>query len=208
MMKLRVLLRLLAASLVLHAPVAGACGWSTIDHKIAYDQSGVWNPDAYRNLLIGLSVAQIGGALWEGAESRFGKTMWQGIDAQLISAATVGVTKRILTRVRPTETNDPCEWFAHGSNYSFPSEEAALAAALVTPYVLEYGEEYPATYGLLLLPLYIGTARLKAQAHWQSDILFGWAIGGLAGWYAHSRKMPILVQILPRGVMVGLKTSF
>ncbi len=207
-MKLRMLLIALAASLGLHVTQAGACGWSAIDHKIAYDQSGVWSPDAYRSLLIGLSVAQVGGALWEGAESRFGKTMWQGIDAQLISAATVGVTKRIFTRVRPTETNDPCEWFAHGSNYSFPSEEAALAAALVTPYVLEYGEEYPATYGLLLLPLYIGTARLKAQAHWQSDILFGWAIGGLAGWYAHSRKMPILVQILPHGVMVGLKTSF
>jgi len=207
-MKLRMLLIALAASLGLHVTQAGACGWSSIDHKIGYDQSGVWNPDAYRSLLIGLSVAQVGGALWEGAESRFGKTMWQGIDAQLISAATVGVTKRIFTRVRPTETDDPCEWFAHGSNYSFPSEEAALAAALVTPYVLEYGEEYPATYGLLLLPLYIGTARLKAQAHWQSDILFGWAIGGLAGWYAHSRKMPILVQILPHGVMVGLKTSF
>jgi len=207
-MKRHVLLAFLAAILVLQAPAADACFWSAIDHKIGYDQSGVWNPNIYRNLLIGLSVAQVGGALWEGAESRLGKTMWQGIDAQLISAATVGVTKRVFTRVRPTETDDPCNWFAGGSNYSFPSEEAALAMALVTPYMLEYGEQYPAAYGLLLLPLYIGTARLKAQAHWQTDVLFGWAIGGVAGWYAHSRKTPIFVQILPHGVMVGLKTTF
>ena len=198
----------LAASLALHASGSNACVWSSIDHKIGYDQSGVWNPSVYRSVLIGVSALQAGGALWEGAESRFGKTMWQGIDAQLIGAATVGVTKRVFTRVRPTETDDPCNWFAHGSNYSFPSEEAALSAALVTPYILEYGSEYPATYGLLLLPLYVGAARLKAQAHWQSDVLFGWAIGGLAGWYAHSRKVPILIEILPHGVMVGLKKRF
>ena len=197
-----------AATLGLHAPESSACGWSSIDHKIGYDQSGVWNPNVYRSVLIGLSALQAGGALWEGSESRLGKTMWQGIDAQLIGAATVGVTKRVFTRVRPSETDDPCEWFAHGSNYSFPSEEAALAAGLVTPYVLEYGGEHPATYGLLLLPLYVGVARLKAQAHWQSDVLFGWAIGGVAGWYAHSRKTPIFVQILPHGAMVGLKTRF
>jgi len=79
---------------------------------------------------------------------------------------------------------------------------------LVTPYVLEYGREYPLTYGLVLLPLYIGAARVKNQAHWQSDVLFGWTTGGLVGWYAHSRETPLLVEILPHGAVVGLKTRF
>jgi undecaprenyl-diphosphatase len=74
--------------------------------------------------------------------------------------------------------------------------------------VLEYASDYPATYGLLILPLYIGVARVKAQAHWQSDVLVGWAVGGLGGWYAHSRETPLLVEILPHGAVVGLKTHF
>src|SRR5262245_22120371 len=76
------------------------------------------------------------------------------------------------------------------------------------PYILEYGREYPWAYGLVLVPLYVGAARVKNQAHWQSDVLVGWTAGGLAGWYAHSRETPLLVEILPHGVVVGLKTRF
>ena len=74
--------------------------------------------------------------------------------------------------------------------------------------MLEYGREYPLTNGLLLLPLYIDAGRVKAQGHWQSDVLAGWAVGGLSGWYAYSRETPILVAILPHGAVVGLKTRF
>ena len=195
-----------AASLLL--PVAAdGCGWSVIDHRVTKDESGIWNPDIYRNLMLGLTVAQVGGAVWEGAESRFGKTMWQGIDSQLITLGAVEVMKYSFQRVRPSNTDNPCEWFVHG-NQSFPSGEAANAAALVTPYILEYGREYPWAYGLVLVPLYVGAARVKNQAHWQSDVLVGWTAGGLAGWYAHSRETPLLVEILPHGVVVGLKTRF
>lgn len=172
------------------------------------DESGLWNPSVYRGLSNTLTVAQIGGALWEGAQSRFGKTMWQGIDSQIIGITSAEVMKRAFTRVRPRDNDNPCEFFAHDSHYSFPSGEAATAAALVTPYVLEYQGEHPATYGLLLLPLYVGAGRVKAQAHWQSDVLVGWVVGGLSGWYAHSRETPILIQVLPNGAMIGLKTRF
>ena len=120
------------------------CGWSQVDHEIAYDASGIWNPNAYRGLVGALTVAEIGGAIWEGSESRFGKTMWQGIDSEIISdiAATAG--KYIFTRVRPSTENNPCLWFKGGSNYSFPSGEAAVSAALVTPYIIEYGGDNPA----------------------------------------------------------------
>ena len=81
-----------------------------------------------------------------------------------------------------------------------------VAAALVTPYVIEYGRTIP-RYATPL-PLYVGIGRLKNQAHWQSDVIAGWAVGGLSGWYAHSRETPILIQILPHGFAVGFKTQF
>ena len=86
--------------------------------------------------------------------------------------------------------------------------EAATAAGLVAPYILEYGSEYPAAYALLLLPLYVGIGRIKNQAHWQTDVLAGWAVGGLGGWYAHGRDTPILIELLPHGFAIGYHTQF
>lgn len=184
------------------------CGWSHIDHRVSYDASGVWNPSVFRSIVGVLTVAEIGGAIWEGSESRFGKTLWQGIDSELIAEAGVEAGKYIFTRVRPATENNPCLWFNGGHNYSFPSGEASVAAALVTPYVLEYGRDYPATYALLLLPLYVGVARVKNQAHWQSDVIAGWALGGVSGWYAHSRDVPIMIELLPHGFRVGYGKQF
>jgi membrane-associated phospholipid phosphatase len=184
------------------------CGWSKIDHRVSYDESGMWNPNVYRGVVGTLTIAQIGGAVWEGAESRFGKTMWQGLDAEIISGLAAAVGKPIFTRVRPITENNPCLWFQGGSNYSFPSGEASVAAGLVTPYILEYASEYPATYLLALLPLYVGAGRIKNQAHWQTDVIAGWAIGGVSGWYAHSRDEPILITLLPHGFAVGWHKQF
>jgi len=184
------------------------CGWSHVDHRVGFDASGAWNPNIYRGVVGALTVAQIGGAIWEGSETRFGKTMWQGVDSEIIGGVTAAAGKYIFTRVRPSTTDNPCLWFQGGSNYSFPSGEASVAAALVTPYVLEYGSENPAAYALLLLPLYVGAGRIKNQAHWQTDVLAGWAVGGLSGWYAHSRDVPIMIQLLPRGFEIGFKKQF
>jgi undecaprenyl-diphosphatase len=201
---------LLAASALLSTvPAMGQnCGWSRVDHLVSYDASGIWNPNVYRDVVGALTIAEIGGAVWEGAESRFGKTMWQGIDSEIIADVSAEAGKYIFTRTRPSTTNNPCLWFQHGSNHSFPSGEASVSAALVTPYVLEYGSEYPATYALLLLPLYVGAGRIKNQAHWQTDVLAGWAVGGLSGWYAHSRDVPIMIQLLPHGFEIGFKKQF
>jgi membrane-associated phospholipid phosphatase len=200
---------LFAATIVLAMPCgAQNCGWSRVDHKIAYDASGPWNPNAYRGLVGALTVAQVGGALWEGSETPFGRTMWQGIDSEIIAGAGATAGKYIFTRVRPSTEDNPCLWFNGGSNYSFPSGEAAVSAALVTPYVLQYGSEHPAAYALLLVPLYVGVGRLKNQAHWQTDVLAGWAVGGLSGWYAHSRDVPITIELLPHGFAVGYKREF
>jgi undecaprenyl-diphosphatase len=189
--------------------VAQSCFWSHIgDHEVSYDASGIWNPNAYRGLVTGLTIAQVGGALWEGSETRFGKTMWQGIDSEIISGVAAEAGKYIFTRVRPATENNPCLWFKGAHNYSFPSGEASVAAGLVTPYVIEYASEYPAAYALLLIPLYVGAGRVKNQAHWQTDVIAGWAVGGLSGWYAHSRDVPILIELLPHGFAIGLHKEF
>lgn len=187
---------------------AQSCTWSHIDRVVAYDDAGLWNTDVYRGVLSVLTVAQVGGALWEGSQTRFGKTLWQGIDAQILAGLTASVGKRMFTRARPNQGGDPCLWF-QGSGYdSFPSRESASAMALIGPLVLEYGAEHPAAYALLALPLWIGTARVKNQAHWQSDVLAGWAIGAGASWIASSLSMPVTVQILPGSVALGLKMQF
>ena len=82
-------------------------------------------------------------------------------------------------RARPSMQDNP--WFQGGHNHSFPSGEASVAAGLVTSYILEYVGDYPATYFLALLPLYVGAGRIKNQAHWQTDVLAGWAVGGVSG---------------------------
>ena len=154
-----------------------------------------------------LTIAQVGGALWEGADSRIGLTMWQGIDSQLIGLAGAEVGKHVFRRERPRTSNNPCAWF-EDANRSFPSEEATMAAALVTPYILEYGHDHPAVYGLLAIPAYVGVGRLKNHAHWQTDVLAGWALGAAAGFYAYNRDTPILVSILPGGLTVGIRKRF
>jgi undecaprenyl-diphosphatase len=203
----RIALLLAFASAAVPA-AAQNCGWSRIDHTVTYDASGVWNPNVYRGLVGALTAAQIGGAVWEGSDTRFGKTMWQGIDSEIIAGVSATAGKYIFTRARPNDGNNPCLWFQGGSNYSFPSGEASVAAALVTPYILEYANDYPAAYALLLLPAYVGAGRIKNQAHWQTDVLAGWAVGALSGWFAHSRDVPIMIQLLPHGFEIGYGKQF
>src|SRR5262245_36476422 len=76
---------------------AQSCGWTHIDHRVGHDASGMWDPGVYRGVVGALTVAQIGGALWEGSEARFGKTMWQGIDSEIISGLGATAGKYVFT---------------------------------------------------------------------------------------------------------------
>ena len=64
---------------------------------------------------------------------------------------------------------------------------------------------YPAVYALELLPVYDAVARMKVQAHWQTDVLAGFAVGTAAGYYAHSRDEPFILNLLPHGFEVGVR---
>ena len=59
-------LLLLTLVLAAHPSVAQNCAWSRVDHVVSYDASGVWNHDVYRGMVDALTVAEIGGAVWEG----------------------------------------------------------------------------------------------------------------------------------------------
>lgn len=179
-----------------------------IDHLVDYQNSGIWKRSNQTALMDALVAGEIAGALWEGGETRLGKTFWQSIDSSVIGAISSEALKHIFTRSRPDQSSDPNLWFKGSSHYSFPSGEVTAVTAIVTPFVLEYAHDYPAVYALELLPLYDGIARVKVHAHWQSDALAGFALGTGSAYFAHTRDSPIILSALPHGFMVGLRTKF
>mgnify|MGYP003334855052 FL=1 len=49
---------------------------------------------------------------------------------------------------------------------------------------------------------------MKSQAHWQTDVLAGAALGATAGVLSSNRETPLSVLILPHSVTVGLHKIF
>jgi undecaprenyl-diphosphatase len=199
-----------ALAVLLAAPAARAGGGPFgIDHRLSYDNSGIWARSNQNALIAVLLVGEVGGAVWEGGEERFGRTLWQSIDATVIGGVSSEVLKRVFSRERPDQTSDPNRWFRGGGNESFPSGEVTITSAVVTPLVLEYGREHPAVYALELLPAYDAIARMKVRAHWQSDVIAGFALGSAAGYFAHARGgTPLVLSVMPHAIYVGLKKQW
>lgn len=197
---------LIAAALA--AGAAHADGPLGIDHRLNVDNSGIWKRRNQVILQDATALVVVAGALWEGSDSRLGRTFWQSVDAVAIGAVTAEGMKYAFSRTRPTQTDNPNRWFQGKGNKSFPSGEVMEITTAVTPFVLEYGADHPAVWALELLPLYDAVARVKVRAHWQTDVLASFAIGTALGVYAHSRNESISVGVLPRGVTVGWKKSF
>ena len=179
-----------------------------IDHRINYDDGGIWKRRNQQVIEGAAALVVVAGALWEGDQTRLGHAYWQSIDSVAVGAVSAEALKLVFARARPTQTDDPNEWFQGRGHKSFPSGEVAAIASAITPFVLEYGAEHPAVYALELLPASIAVGRVKAQAHWQSDVLAGWALGTAAGYYAHGRASSLSVGLLPGGVSVGWHTRF
>ncbi len=179
-----------------------------IDHRIAFDDSGIWARRDQQALEVGVIAVELGGALWLGADDPFGRTLWQTIDASVASSITAQAAKFAFGRERPSQTNNPDAWFKGRCCQSFPSGEVTLQASFVTPIIVNYHAEHPWVWALEVLPLYDGIARMKAHAHWQTDVLAGWAIGSAFGYYATTRAAPFFVSILPKGITAGIRTKF
>ena len=74
---------------------------------------------------------------------------------------------------------------------------------------LEYGPDHPLTYALEALTVYDGIARMKVQAHWQSDVIAGSALGTGTGWLMHRNpNSPFILRVMPHGIYVGIGTHF
>ncbi|HMA31364.1 MAG TPA: phosphatase PAP2 family protein [Casimicrobiaceae bacterium] len=192
------------AALALGATTASA----GLDHRIGYDDSGIWSRNSQKALEVGVIAFEAGGALWLGADDRFGRTLWQTIDASVASGITAQVAKYAFGRERPAQTDNPNEWFKGSCCQSFPSGEVTLQASFVTPIIVNYHAEYPWVWALEALPIYDGIARMKTWGHWQTDVLAGWALGTAFGYYATKRDEPFFVSILPKEITVGIRTKF
>jgi undecaprenyl-diphosphatase len=202
--------KLLAAMALLPICTSASAGGGpfSIDHELSYDNSGIWkrsNQAAFLDLLI---VGELAGGIWEGGDTRLGRTFWQAIDSSALAGISAQGLKYAFTRERPSQGDNPNAWFKGGSYQSFPSGEVAAVSAIVQPFVFEYSKDHPAVYALELLPIYDGIARMKVQAHWQSDVLAGFALGGATAYYAHNRESPFILGILPHGFSIGFQKQF
>lgn len=186
-----------------------AQGLLGIDHRLNFDNSGIWSRGNQKTLEMGSALVVLGGALWEGNDTRLGKTFWKSTESMLMGDAIAQAGKLLFRRQRPIDGNDAGAWFQSSThNKSFPSGEVTHITAIVTPFIAEYGNDNPAVWALSALPIYDGIARMKSQAHWQSDVLAGMALGVATGLYARDPSHNWLVQTLPRGVQIGYKSSF
>jgi hypothetical protein len=199
---------LLLLALTLSAPVFAGGGPLGIDHRLHYDNSGIWKRSNQNILMYGTIVTVGGGALAFGDQDEQGDTFWRSVDAMAISSIGAQALKYTFQRERPSQTSDPNRFFEGTHAQSFPSGEVTAITAAVTPFMVNYGPDHPMVYALALLPAYDAVARMKTRGHWQSDVLAGAALGAGVGIWASHRKSPLIIGWLPGGFQVGFMHYF
>ena len=194
--------------LVLAPAVARAgSGPFGIDYELGKGDTGIFNRNAQLGLEYGSVAFITAGALFLGNDNQLGHTFWQSADSAVLAGLSAQVLKYVFRRARPIQGEGANAWF-QGHDQSFPSGEETLQAAWVAPFILDNYRQHPWIWSLELLPIYDGYARMKSQAHWQSDIIAGWLLGSGFGYWAAHRQVPLLVEILPGGVSVGFYKRF
>jgi membrane-associated phospholipid phosphatase len=178
-----------------------------IDQELGRGDTGIFSRNAQLGLEYGSVAFIAAGSLFLGNDNRLGHEFWQSADSAVFAGLSAQVLKYAFRRARPLQGQGPNAWF-RGHDQSFPSGEETLQAAWVTPFILDNYHQHPWIWSLELLPIYDGYARMKSQAHWQSDIMVGWLLGSGFGYWAAHRRIPLLVQILPGGVSVGFYKRF
>lgn len=178
-----------------------------IDYELGRGDTGIFNRNAQLGLEYGSVAFIAAGALILGNDNQLGHTFWQSADSAVFAGLSAQVLKFAFRRARPIQGDNPNAWF-QGGGQSFPSGEVTLQAAWVTPFILDNYQRHPWIWSLELLPMWDGYARMKSQAHWQSDVIAGWLLGSGFGYWAVHRKLPLLVEILPGGVSVGFYKRF
>jgi PAP2 superfamily len=194
--------------LLVSSAAYGGGGPLGIDHELALDQSGIWARNYQTGLEYGVIAVEVAGSLWFGNDDELGHTFWQTVDASVISGIGAAILKRGFARPRPYQGDNPNQWFKGSCCESFPSGEVTLQASFVTPFIANYARQNPWIWSLEILPAYDAIARLKSQAHWQTDVIAAWALGSGVGYWSTTRAIPLSVQILPKGLSVGFSKRF
>ena len=179
-----------------------------IDHRVHYDDSGIWKRSNQDVMIYGMIATVVGGALAFGDRDKLGDTFWRSVDALAVTGVATEGLKFTFQRERPSQTSDPDRFFAGSHAESFPSGEVAAISAAVTPFMVNYGHDHPSVYALALLPVYDAVARVKTRGHWQSDVLAGAAVGTGVGLWASHRNSPLIIGWLPGGFQVGFIHHF
>ena len=194
---------------------AGGCsgdgksgGILKLDRCDEYEATGIYSRQNQKLVDAIVIGGSLGVAFWEGTDTRLGRTAWQSVDSMATAAVATEIMKHVFQRPRPSQSDDPDLWRQGKGNYSFPSGEVATMSAFVTPVILEYREEYPAVWGLSVLPVYMAEARMASLAHWTSDVLAGAAVGYVAGRFAVGRESPLVLGLTKDGAFAGFKRRF
>lgn len=199
----------IALCALLQVPLAHASGGPLgIDHRLHYDNHGIWNRNVQLGVEYGTMLTVIGGAFALGDQSKLGDTFWRSVDSVAVSAVAAQTMKLTFQRERPSQTDNPNRFFRGIHNESFPSGEVTVISAAVTPFIVNYGSDHPAVYALAALPLYDAVARLKVRGHWQSDVIVGAALGVGVGIWASHRQSPLILGWLPGGFRIGYVHHF
>lgn len=102
----------------------------------------------------------------------------------LVALLTVRLTKIIIGRPRPEADGLFQPMTTHGSHHSLPSGHTTEAATTCMAFALRLGRAWPAVIFGCLLAL-LGFSRIYLGWHHPSDVFFGWALGGVAGFGVH-----------------------
>jgi undecaprenyl-diphosphatase len=194
--------------LMLPAMAWGAGGPLGIDHRLGYSDRGIWQRNYQVDLEDGVILLELAGSLTTLDDSRVGLTFRKSVDSSVFTALSVEALKYTLQRARPNQGDNPDLWFKGGGYQSFPSGEVALQASFVTPFIVEYHADHPWVWALEALPAFDAMARMKAWAHWQTDVLAGWAIGSGWGIYSQGRSSPLVFGLLPHGFTLAYRTQW
>jgi membrane-associated phospholipid phosphatase len=195
--------RVFLAAVLAAGSAYAAGGPFGIDHLVPYDNSGIWKRSNQEVLMYGTIVTVASGALALGDQDKLGDTFWRSVDAMVISSIGSEAMKYTFQRERPSQTNNPNEFFKGTNAQSFPSGEVTAISAAVTPFMAVYGQDHPMIYALALLPAYDAVARVKTHGHWQSDVLVGGVLGTGVGLWSSHRPSPLIISWLPGGFQIG-----
>jgi membrane-associated phospholipid phosphatase len=188
--------------------VSAGGGFLGIDSELPLDTGGIWARKYQTGIENGVIAVEVAGALWFGNDDKLGHAFWLDIDSTALSGVAAELLKYGFSRPRPYQGDNPNAWFKGSCCQSFPSGEVTLQAAFVTPLIVNYYKQEPWIWALEALPVYDAIARLKSQAHWQTDVIAGGLVGTGFGYWATTRNTPLSVQILPRGLTIGISKRF